>query len=57
MKRAMKLLTPLSRPVLLSTLWIALMFNYIYCDVLGLNDPAHLVALESSIPDRAVAGV
>ncbi len=56
------LLTPLSRPTLLSTLWIVVMFNYIYADVLGLNDPAHLVALESGTigglpfsPDKLVA--
>lgn len=43
----MMLLTPLPRPVLLSTLWIVLLFNYLYCDVLGLYDPAHLVDLET----------
>lgn len=60
----MKILTPITRPVLLSTLWIVLMFNYIYCDVLGLNDPAHLVALESGTigglpftPDKLVAAM
>lgn len=58
----MKLITPTARPVLLSTLWIVLMLNYIYCDVLGLNDPAHLVALEAGTigglpftPDKLVA--
>ncbi|TDW31093.1 DUF6326 family protein [Cryobacterium psychrophilum] len=56
------LITPLHRPTLLSTLWIVLMFNYIYADVLGLNDPAHLIALESGTigglpfsPDKLVA--
>ena len=37
----------LQRPVLLSTLWIVLTLNYLYCDVLGLNDPAHLIALQN----------
>mgnify|MGYP005809355605 CR=1 FL=1 len=27
----------LQRPVLLSTLWIVLTLNYLYCDVLGLT--------------------
>ena len=42
----MKLFAPTSRPALLSSLWIVLMFNYLYCDVLGLYDPEHLVALQ-----------
>jgi hypothetical protein len=43
----MNILIRTSRPVILSTLWIALMLNYIYCDVLGLNDPAHLGELRA----------
>jgi hypothetical protein len=30
---------PLDKKVLLSTLWIFVMFNYLYCDVLTLTDP------------------
>jgi hypothetical protein len=30
---------------LLSTLWIVLMFNYLYCDLLGLHDPAYLAGV------------
>lgn len=51
-----------SRPSLLSTLWVVLLFNYVYCDVLGLNDPAHLLALQGGTigglpftPDKLVA--
>ncbi len=32
----------MDRKVLLSTLWIFVMFNYLYCDVVGLMDPAFL---------------
>lgn len=32
----------MDRQVLLSTLWIFVMFNYLYCDVVGLMDPALL---------------
>ena len=30
------------RKVILSTLWIFVMFNYLYCDLMGLMDPALL---------------
>ena len=30
------------RKVLLSTLWVFVMFNYLYCDVVGLMDPGKL---------------
>lgn len=33
------------RPTLLSTLWIVLMFNYLYCDLLGLHEPAYLAGI------------
>jgi len=45
--------TPIDRRALLSTLWIVLMFNYIYGDVLGLHDPAYLAAIQSG----TVAGI
>lgn len=32
-------------PTLLSTVWIVLMFNYLYCDVLGLHEPAYLAGV------------
>lgn len=34
---------PLDRKTLLSTLWIFVMFNYLYCDVVGLMD-SHLLS-------------
>ncbi|MEO5919571.1 MAG: DUF6326 family protein [Pseudolysinimonas sp.] len=43
----------LERPILLSTLWIFVSLNYIYCDVLGLHDP---VALQSVL-DGGAEGV
>ena len=38
----MKLFAPNTRPALLSTLWVVLMLNYLYCDVLGLYDFAEV---------------
>ncbi|MQB02482.1 MAG: hypothetical protein GEU78_20115, partial [Actinobacteria bacterium] len=52
MKTAVKE-TATDRKVMLSTLWIVLMFNYLYRDVLGLNDPEHLKAIQSGV----VAGI
>ena len=49
----MKLFAPNTRPALLSTLWVVLMLNYLYCDVLGLYDPHHLVALQ----EQTIGGV
>ncbi len=58
----MKYLNHLERPVLLSTLWVVLMLNYIYADVLGLYDPGHLIDLQNGTlggfpfsPDKLVA--
>jgi len=45
--------TTIDRRALLSTLWIVLMLDYIYCDVLGLHDPAYLAAIQSG----TVAGI
>ncbi|WP_017584013.1 DUF6326 family protein [Nocardiopsis valliformis] len=41
------------RRVVLSTLWIVLVLNYLYCDVLVLHDPEHLEAIRSGV----VAGI
>ena len=35
----------MNRPTLLSTLWIVLFANYVYCDVLGFYDPTHLTEI------------
>ena len=35
----------MNRPALLSTLWIVLFANYVYCDVLGFYDPTHLTEI------------
>lgn len=35
----------MNRPALLSTLWIVLFANYVYCDVLGFYDPTHLAEI------------
>lgn len=37
----------LERPILLSTLWLFVLLNFIYCDVLGLHDPHTLTAVLS----------
>lgn len=43
--------TTIDRRTLLSTLWIVLLFNYLYCDVLGFFDPAHVAAIQSGTID------
>lgn len=39
------------RRTVLSTLWIVLLFNYLYCDVLGFYDPALLSGIHSGAVD------
>jgi hypothetical protein len=35
----------MNRQTLLSTLWIVLVLDYLYCDVLGLHEPAYLAGI------------
>lgn len=37
----------LERPILLSTLWLFVLLNFLYCDVIGLHDPDTLAAVLS----------
>lgn len=37
--------TAIDPRTLLSTLWIVMLGEFLYCDVLGLNDPSHLQSL------------